>query len=591
MYNLLAAPALLFVSREYLRNLREEEKERVKDTLHVGRRTDLNVWLIPSVRFALWLLSQSFLTALLTLSSLDMELRWTDCLMLAYAASIVEAETCELRSEGARAYLRDIFNKLDILLFALITTLQAAHIAAIHRGLPELHRDVSVPLQALAALAAWLRLLECMYVFPNAGPQLLMTLQMLGDLGQMLLLLSFILAAFSSAFAVLLSDQQSGHAPGSTDFFAWKQRNSFWGALKAASYSALDAEPASIVDRFDDFDDRAGWAGFILVTLFGLLVVTLLLNLLIAVFAKSVDRVSTQSPRATAPHGALPSPLPHARSRPPPSSLPHARSRPPPPASAAQVTMDLDAHFKLKFGQVVMKVQRMGVEPQPFNLVRRAALLVQDCAKPVVRLLPCARVDTARRSKSAAEQPRPAAKSVRQSARRQSSIKDTLKKGAAVIAAWQQRSQADELAKKTPDQKASAFVERAVSTQVQLYPEEIVSFDAAIAQRSDGQLYRDSLKNTMNEVSEGMAALSRSVEELRAQQTAMKAELVAAIHHALPKGPTDSRIQSPRIQAPRLEAMSSACTPFSPVQSRGDSQKNTPRLPRKLPPETKDDAA
>ena len=117
---------------------------------------------------------------------------------------IAEAEVCELRAEGARPYFRDLFNFLDLLLLLLLLLVQTTHLLALHQDMPELRGDVAVPLQSLATLGAWLRLLQCIYIWPNSGPKLLMTMHMLSDLGHFILMISFFLLAFSCSFVVLL---------------------------------------------------------------------------------------------------------------------------------------------------------------------------------------------------------------------------------------------------------------------------------------------------------------------------------------------------------------------------------------------------
>ena len=98
--------------------------------------------------------------------------------MLCYAAASVEGEACELLAEGLRAYVRDLFNWLDLGTMLILVVLQVMHLRAIGRGDFDLDSDVGLRwLQAIGALGAWLRLLQCMFIFPTAGPQLLMTLQ------------------------------------------------------------------------------------------------------------------------------------------------------------------------------------------------------------------------------------------------------------------------------------------------------------------------------------------------------------------------------------------------------------------------------
>ena len=47
-----------------------------------------------------------------------------------------------------------------------------------------------------------------MYIFPTSGPQLLMTLTMLGDLYQFLILIAFFMVAFTASFFSLSVNAQ-----------------------------------------------------------------------------------------------------------------------------------------------------------------------------------------------------------------------------------------------------------------------------------------------------------------------------------------------------------------------------------------------
>ena len=135
--------------------------------------------------------------------------------MLCYAAAAAEGEVCELLAEGLRAYVRDMFNWLDLVTMVVLVVLQGVHLRAIRSDDFDLGPYVGMRwLQAIAALGAWLRLLQCLFIFPTAGPPLLMTLQMLGDLGQFLVLIAFFLVAFTLFPAAVILGSKALEAAG-----------------------------------------------------------------------------------------------------------------------------------------------------------------------------------------------------------------------------------------------------------------------------------------------------------------------------------------------------------------------------------------
>ena len=89
-------------------------------------------------------------------------------------------------------------------------------------------------------------LLQVLYVFPNSGPQLLMMMSMLGDLGYFLLMIVFFLISFSCAFVVLLYRGADDYV----DIFfdrnaAWNVFHALWRAqLKCAHPRAQSAQSA-----------------------------------------------------------------------------------------------------------------------------------------------------------------------------------------------------------------------------------------------------------------------------------------------------------------------------------------------------------
>ena len=115
-----------------------------------------------------------------------------------------------------------------------------------------------------------------------------MTLHMLGDLGSFLLMIIYFLVAFSCAFIVLLYHSHGNYVKVFEGSKAWTVFESLWVAQ-------LNAEPATFTDHSTELDatyeEHSTWVGFLLMAGFGFVVAILLLNLLIAVFAKTVDQV------------------------------------------------------------------------------------------------------------------------------------------------------------------------------------------------------------------------------------------------------------------------------------------------------------
>jgi hypothetical protein len=115
-----------------------------------------------------------------------------------------------------------------------------------------------------------------------------MTISMLSDLLQFLLMIIFFLVAFSCAFVVLLYRQQGDYVHR---FFGHPAHISAWKVVEQLWKAQLNAEPTA-TDELPEFEEHKGWVGILLVGAFGFFVVVLLLNLLIAVFAKTVDQVT-----------------------------------------------------------------------------------------------------------------------------------------------------------------------------------------------------------------------------------------------------------------------------------------------------------
>ena len=198
--------------------------------------------------------------------------------------------------------------------------------------------SAEVPCQALLALVSSLRIMELLFLFPQTGPLLLMAIRMLQDLMQFLVLFTFVVVSFGCAFYVLLKADNARVPPSASLYRSGGGGGGGGGngggggggveALGDANPSGGVAAAAAAVRRLavsgDDTDDAVqgdpltvitvvrllvqgtlnGESDFVLETmragspiawglmfLFGVVVVLLLLNLLIARFAKTFDMV------------------------------------------------------------------------------------------------------------------------------------------------------------------------------------------------------------------------------------------------------------------------------------------------------------
>ena len=170
--------------------------------------------------------------------------------------------------------------------------------------------------------------------------------------------------------------------------------------------------------------------------------------------------------------------------------------------------------------QVVMKAMRMSLAPLPFNLVRRAVLLTYAVADEVTAMRRSGALETGA-SGEAEDEGEPSRWSHRKSREeqqmnRRSSRKMSVGSGS-LVTRWpsvQNEASSSNLSAAGEDEKISAFIERAISTQVKLYPEEVVAYDVANAQQSHGHLYRTALSLTVNELSHSMGLLNERLVEL-----------------------------------------------------------------------------
>jgi len=193
-----------------------------------------------------------------------------------------------------------------------------------------------LPAQAVAALLAWLRLLQVLFIFPRYGPLLIMAIRMLEDLTQFLALAVFVMVSFGAAFYVLFS--------GAVTLLGDQDHElSFGYVIMRLLEGAMDGEPDRIMG-IGQSEDREGIMGMVhaisfqsvstfawfMMAVFGMVVVLLLLNMLIARFAKTFDLVHE----------------------------------------------DLAGTFKVAFARVAIKGSGLQAIPAPFNLVRGLVLLL-----------------------------------------------------------------------------------------------------------------------------------------------------------------------------------------------------------------------
>ena len=341
------------------------------------------IWILPAGRFFLWCLSAYMLAVLVTYlppvegegsgervqlgaaaEGREVSFGVPDIVLLLYAAGWAHMEHAELRYDlrrygargGVRKYLRDPFNFLDLCLIFLLVLLVAVRAmgailpveivaseatdgADTHETLlaaAETVRHVviswQVPSQALLALVCWLRILQVLFIFSSTGPLLLMAIRMLQDLAQFLTLATFVVVAFGCAFFVLFRAAPGPYAHRVASVSA---------VISLLVQGTLNGESDYVLSTTHAAQEATPFA-WALMFLFGVVVVLLLLNLLIARFAKTFDMVYE----------------------------------------------NVDANFKVAFACVVIEAYKKELLPPPLNLLRffilRCYALVHDGQR-----LPC----------------------------------------------------------------------------------------------------------------------------------------------------------------------------------------------------------
>merc|ERR1712125_166103 len=146
--------------------------------------------------------------------------------------------------------------------------------------------------QAFAAWMFWMRLTKLLYIVPNYGLMLLMTLRMLGDLWEFIVLLGFLFVSFSAQLHVWLSlwphylDVEGEHPVNIFFLTSWK----LW------YHTVMNGAPSEFIDTSNDPKDSiVMYAAGPMLVLFFVILVLLLLNLLIARFSKTFDLVYEQA--------------------------------------------------------------------------------------------------------------------------------------------------------------------------------------------------------------------------------------------------------------------------------------------------------
>lgn len=292
LYNFLWLPLLILVPRAVVRRryLRQQRDRRI------GRRRVLTVvWLLPSGRMLL-----EFASGLSLAIALSMRMPGAlspgpfDYVLLLYAASMLHASVSDLFEHGWHAFIRDLFQLLDAAVVSLLIGIEACAFAEIYtHGAASPSNGAAIAgliLQSLCTLIAWLRLVKIAYAFPAAGPMLLTVLYLLFDLATFSISILFILFSFACAFMVLAF----GSTPRDGVFF-----ERMWLVLHLLLGVTLNGEPQSLEADETPFIEsvHAGALGmdvgvFVLMVLFGFIVVLLLLTMIIARFSASVETAS-----------------------------------------------------------------------------------------------------------------------------------------------------------------------------------------------------------------------------------------------------------------------------------------------------------
>lgn len=396
--HVLVLPVLLVIPRHWEVAIEDQQRQMV-----TSRQIPFGIiWFFPAGHIALWTAATTALAYLLTIlpppviddavgrSSGSAALALVlgshhDALLFFYLLGWCVFELQDLLSTNARAtYFRDVFNMVDLALIVGMCLTFVTRLAT-----PD-NLYLTLPCQAATAMFAWLRLLQVLYIFPTTGPLLIMTIRMFRDLYQFLILAAFVIIAFAAAFHVLLNGEavveaweaaastpRASVSPSASEVLATASLEppaasdrrmlkgggsiamgvhlggrmpdgsrdpiTFGAVIRLMLEGTLTGEPDRIMGLHSGADHALASFTWSTMALFGVVVVLLLLNLLIARFAKTFDIVYE----------------------------------------------NVDANFKVAFARIVLKGGAHELVPPPFNLVRRAVLFLYTVVGQLVRRLPC----------------------------------------------------------------------------------------------------------------------------------------------------------------------------------------------------------
>merc|ERR1712232_999988 len=175
---------------------------------------------LPPGKVFLWALSNLWLALLLTFLPARDQIIQGECtgkwlfpsvwegILAMYAISYFCGEVQELCSHF-NYYIKDPFNMMDLIGTVCLTGSTICRL--LQDPCPSSSDPRSAQLywgmgfQAFAAWMFWMRLTKLLYIIPNYGLMLLMTLRMLGDLWEFIVLLGFLFVSFSAQLYVWLS--------------------------------------------------------------------------------------------------------------------------------------------------------------------------------------------------------------------------------------------------------------------------------------------------------------------------------------------------------------------------------------------------
>ena len=245
-------------------------EERLREAVSQRRPAIRIVWFFPIGRFILYLFSSAAVAwNMTTLPAAALGgLGSQDVLLACFTAGWVVAEAGEMTNEEhGSSYFDDVFNVIDILLIlGMLLTLATRYVAAAYGvgaagteafgdgvigWVEESMYELTLPMQAMTAMLAWIRLVQVLLLDPKSGPLLLMATRMLEDLGQFLVLAAFVLVAFCASFFILFNGA-AAVASGS-DAIA-DPSLSFLTILMRLAEAALVGEPDRIILEMEAAD-------------------------------------------------------------------------------------------------------------------------------------------------------------------------------------------------------------------------------------------------------------------------------------------------------------------------------------------------